>query len=280
MWSHDPRGASGTGSTQGLEPDTWEEMSHYLDVVYGRRTSRAQIQARYQSTSRDFTNNNQTTRNHDTDTDTDTDTVSMTAFYNASAHFSYLLEVRSSSIAYIEAPTSDRDSTELAYFLGTRWEFSGLTVGNLRLGMLNKSMQSEFDADGNTLEDFNGFAAEGSIDWTPQHADRYRMGLSRKTRESTEVISSYYISSILSLAWQHDFTSLFALNTAINYQTDEFSDSRKDTLYNLILGGDFSITERFKLGLTYTYSSRSSSIAGIDYTSNAIIFAGTYTPKW
>ncbi len=272
-WSHDSRGASGASMTPGLEPDTWEELAYNLDVVYGRRTSQAQVQLKYEGIGREFTNNNQASRNRDTGT------LYLTAYYNMTARSSWLLEMRSRNITYTDAPSSDRDSTEFSYMLGSRWDFTGITTGVVRLGMLSKDLQGTTDYYGNSLEDFSGFTAEGSVDWAPQPIDRFKLGLTRQARESTEVTSSYYISNMLNIAWHHDFSSLFALDAGIGAQNDEFSDGRSDELTNVTMGGGYGMTQHMRLEFNYTYGSKSSSLAGADFTSNVLMLTGTYVSK-
>ena len=273
VMAHDSRGSSGTSTLQSLEPDTWDELGYYLDMTYGRRTSQAQVQVKYVGNSRQYTNNNQSLR------DRGSGSVLLTAFYNSSARSSYLLEIRSKTISYTEANSTDRDSTETSYFLGSRWDFTGITTGNFRFGSLNKDLQGDVDLNGNTLEDFSGFVAEGSVEWTPKRNSKFVFGVTRKANESSEEQSSYFISNMLNLSWQRDISSILAFNTSIGYQNDEFSSGRSDDHLHVSFRGGYDITDRANMGLNYSYGSRSSTLVGSDYSSNVLVLTGTFTTK-
>lgn len=271
---HDARGSTGAALIQSLEPDTWEQLTLYLDGVYGRRTSQAQIEVKVDHVGKDYTNNDQEARNRDTNT------MYFTFFYNLTAKSSYLLELRSAGITYTDAPDDARDSTETSILVGTRWEITDLTTGELRLGSLNKDLNGDLDTQGNVLEDFSGFTVEGNMQWTPLEADRFFMGFTRQANESSQVTASYYIATIFNLDWQHEFSPIMGMNAGLRFEDDDYSDGRNDDVTNIYVGGNYNITQRFSLAANYQYASRVSSQDFVEYTANTIMLTGTYTPEW
>ena len=272
MMGHDPRGDSGSrvGVILSPEPDTWDKLEYYVDGIYGRRTNKGQFEVKYQGISREYTNNNQADR------DRDNNTLFLTAFYNKSAKNSYLVELRLEDISYANAINSDRDSTETSLLIGTRWEVTGQTAGEIRLGYLEK----DYDEQGTRFDDFSGFIVEALADWTPQESDLFKLGLSRGTEESAGFLSNYYIATRFNFHWAHTFSPLMEMEAGYSFENDDYDNGRDDDLLNFYLGGKYDITNRFDVGLKYEYKDRSSNLGIADYKSNTIMLTGSFTPEW
>ena len=270
MMGHDPRGDAGSRVILSSEHDTWDKLEYYFDGVSGRRSNKGQFEVKYQWISRAYTNNNQEVR------DRDNSTLFLTAFYNSSATNSYLLELRLEDIAYVNAISKDRDSTETTVFVGSRWEVTNLTAGEIRLGYLEK----DYEGQNIQFEDFSGFAMEALMDWTPQEGDLFKLGLSRGTEESAGFLSNYYIATRFNLDWAHTFSPLMEMEAGYSFENDDYDNGRNDDLLNFYLGGKYNFTKRFDVSLNYEYKDRESNLSIVDYKSNVIMLTGSYTPQW
>ncbi len=266
-WSHDQRGAPGTGTVLSANPDLWQEGRLFGELVYGRRTSQGQIALSVESAGLDFTNNAQEAR------DRDIRTFTGTFFYNFTGKTAAILEVSQKEVDYAGPAAVNLDSSETRTLVGAQWEATGQTTGNLRLGILEKNL------DDAALRDFNGFTVSGEVSWEPRRIDLINIRLIRETRESSQATASYYVATGASIAWEHALAELLSVKAHAGIESDDYSDgSRLDYLTVAGFGLTYDMTDRLDLAGSYGLKIRDSDVLGLNYEVNTFFITLTYAP--
>lgn len=260
--SHDARGVSGASLVLSAEPDRWKDSHLLAELLYGRKDSQGQLGVKVGAAARDYTNNNQQSRNRDTDT------VAVTFYYNVTDKTAWLFELGQRDIKYDSAATS-LDSSETEYLAGLTWEATGQTTGRIRFGYLNK------DLDDASRDDFSGVTLTGEILWQPRPVDNVLVLLERGTHESNQATASYYLSTFCRLNWTHQLTELIAFQANASLQNDDYSDQREDDLQQFGLGLSYDLSERMQLEGHYDFTSRDSNTSGAIYDDNLILLTLT-----
>lgn len=261
IWSHDARGASGTSLVQSKSPDRWKSRRLSGEFLYGRRTNRGQLGISLATQSREYTNNQQETR------DRDRTTVKATFYYNFSVKTAALFEIDRADINYTRPSPVNLDSTEMLYALGMRWEATRQTTGKIRAGYVRK------DLDDKSLDDFSGIYIAGNVVWEPRAMDRISITLSRSTHESNQITASYFVRSQFATTWEHQLMQLIAFGIDASVETDDYSDDRNDNLHHFGTFISYDLREWLDLDLRYTFSSRDSDLSGQRYDDNLLLFS-------
>ena len=256
---HETRESSGITNTILNE---WTESHLFTGFAYGRRTAKAQLELDFAFNNLAFTNNNQDFRDHEDNT------VSARVFYNFSKKSSVFVEAKQKTLDYVNPAARNLDSTENFYHLGFRWDVTGKTTGELKLGTFEKDFDSAVETDG------DGSSYVASILWKPKSYSHVTFEFSRSPQEIASV-DSFYISSLFSLDWEHSFSSKVALNLNLSSGIDEYSGTREDSLSDASLGLNYKFSRMVEMGLKYTSSERDSNFNAADYSYSIIMLTAT-----
>ncbi len=267
--SHDSRGGSTARKVNvSQEPDLWNQAGFLGEFVYGRRESTAQLGVSLGTQGIDYTNNGQDLR------DRTTNTFKSTFYYNVTSKSAWLLELDRRDIGYVDNLTVNRDSVEMRYLVGAKWSATAQTEGEIRLGVLNKSVEAQ------GKEDFNGLTVKGELSWEPLATDRIAVAVLRATRESPEATADYFVTNSLNVTWDHVLTDLVTFTVGSLMQRDNHSGSiaREDALFALDVGLNVSLLTWLDFEGSYGYSTRDSNIDELDYNSNVFKLALVASP--
>lgn len=261
---HESRDSAGYNpATPDAKQNTFTENGILAGFTYGRRTAKAQFEMDVTTNNLDYTNNSQDSR------DRKSNALSARVFYNIGAKSSVFIEAKQNTIDYVTAGARNLDNKEAFTHLGFRWDVSNKTTGELKFGSFTKKFDSAAETDG------SGSSYKASILWKPKTYSHVTLAFSQAPQESVTV-DSFYLSSLMSVNWQHNFSSKLGLEMGLSSGTDEYSSTRKDTVNNLRLSVIYKLRRRVELGANYTNSKRDSNLAAADFNNGTIMF----TAKW
>ena len=79
--------------------------------------------------------------------------------------------------------------------------------------------------------------------------------------------------SEMSLAWNHEWSSLLSSRATIKHYTDDYLDATRNDDVNSVGGGlSYELTRWLTMNADYTYEDRNSNRDGNDYTENLVVF--------
>jgi len=253
---HEARGSSGARTEMDIEPDRARQNALGGELIYGRRTSTAQILLAYLDNERLYTNNDQESR------DRVFNNGMAVFFVNLGPKTSLFAEARQSHVDYLNNAAMDLDSVENSVMVGVRWEATAKTTGEIKLGYISKNLKDP------ALDDFAGRGLEVHLLWEPKTYSRLNFIVSRQTDETTQIGSSYFVGNRIFAQWEHEFSDRLGIEMSLDYETDEFSRLREDDLFFGKIGVGYQLLRWLNIKAQYRYSSRSSNMKGINYKVN------------
>lgn len=254
---HESRGTSNVATTGDVT--LLDRNSVFAGFAFGADTAKMQAELDYKITNIDYTNNAQDTR------DRRVGAVGVRALYNVSDKTKVFVEARQNDFDYLN---STRDSTETLYYAGGRWDITGKTTGEFKIGTYDKNFDAATETDG------DGTSYSANMIWSPKQHSRFTLFAEEAAQESNYA-DSFYTSQLSSLGWEHDFSDRLALNVDLSLTTDEYSGGRKDDTTSAGLGVKYEFRRWLDFGLSYTNTERDSSDNTLDYTDNLVMFTAT-----
>ena len=202
------------------------------------------------------------------------DKVAAYLYYKLSGRSTVFAEYDFVDIGYDSTP--EYDSTESTGWGGFRWRLSDKTMGEIKLGYLNK------DYDRADLEDAGDLVVKGWLDYEWTDKSRFRLTASRMTEEPDANTSQAATTDQVRLAFIHDLTAKIKGRIEAGYgQTDYdgpytyqgVTGERDDDKYTGRLGLDYQIQDWLGTKLEYTYLDRESSFSDLSYTDNRVVLS-------
>jgi len=257
----EPRGSTGSRLIGNTDPDAYHLFRYGAEGIYGRRSNTMQVSLAAHQEQLRYTNNQQGFR------DRDRLNLRGRVYYNLGPSTTTFVELINSNIDYL---TNNRlDSTDQAYSVGARWEATDITAAEFSIGNLSKNF------DDPTVQDFSGATYLGKLLWAPLTFTDVSLYASRRTEESSEPGSTYFVSNLLGTAVNHALSDSIGLLAYANYTTDDYSNDRRDTIWDYGLGMDYTMRPWLFLGLRAGQTSRSSSVSAANYDDQFIGFSVT-----
>lgn len=255
--SHDARAVPASRLNIDLKPDLWELGRLFVEAIYGRKTNKAQIKAYAEGIQRPYTNNRQQTRSRNRITG------GAVFYYNMRPKTSLLAEVSLADIDYYNGATPiDLSSLETDLSLGIKWEATGKTTGQIKVGYLTKNLKDY------ELKDFSGISVKATVLWEPKTFSRVKLLIQRRTDESIQVDSSYFLTTRLAASWEHDLSDDLTFALRFDGQNNKYSYKRDDDLIDYAVDLDYEMNRRLNLGCRYVNSQKTSNVENTDYVAN------------
>ena len=182
--------------------------------------------------------------------------------YKAFTRFTY--DVRS----YDEQATVSRDSKGYNIVAGTSVHLTGKVKGDVYAGYLRQNY------DAAQLNSINNFDLGSAMLWNVTDLTSLRFGLKRSVQETTENLSSGYVTTGATITAEHELRRNILLGANLSYSNNNYTGSagsteRDDDLYKTGLElGYFLPRPGLSVQTKYNYTERDSNIVNNDYTDN------------
>lgn len=197
-------------------------------------------------------------------------------YYKLTGKSSVLVEYNFVDISYNESP--DLDSEEHYMWGGYRYRLSEKTMGEVKLGYLNKDYVA---AD---VEDQSDFVVKGWVDYELTGKSRLHLIASRIPEEADKYGKQSALSNNVSVGLSHDLTSKIMLSLEGGYGKTTYEDDyiykgvageREDDKYTAKLSLDYRIQDWLGVGASYTHFDKQSNIDDLSYTDNTVLLSLT-----
>jgi len=245
------------------EPDEWTYNRAATKYIFGAPSARGNVSAGITYGEKDYVNNGPSTDILDLD---ETE-ARLLGLLKVMPRTSLLLETRWKDIDYDDDVTSgNRDSNDSRYFVGAAWEATAKTTGSVRFGYQEKDPEfSGFDS-------FYATAWEVEAVWSPKTYSTLEVTAFRGAEDSGDALT-YIDNELYSLRWNHNWSS--RLTTAVfgQIETQEYAGfSRDDDIKMWGFSASYLIAKQIKIDGEYLYEDRDSSVSGLDYERNVVVF--------
>lgn len=239
--AHDARG---DGTIEGADadlvnPDEYNEVTAGINYIVGSDSSAANFDLYAETVQKRYDNNETFT------TDREFDKVKLGGILSltVSSATKILVEYRKTDVSY-EADnnvTEQRAGEENKLLIGSSWDITGATTGEVKLGLATRS----FDKAG--IDSNTGFSWEANLTWQPLSYSTVTFSSSQSNNETSAAGSNLIDSRTTSIDWSHEFSPYYSAGVSTSYATDEYiGDSsvngkeRKDDNVSFGLNGTYS----------------------------------------
>lgn len=270
--AHDPRGSGtveGNAAAQ-VDPDEYEELAGGLSYIYGADSSTGNITVFADSYQKRYSNN----KTFGTlERDHDKFNFGATLALIASPDAEVILEARQTNISYSKnTPTANaREGYEQRMFAGMRWDMTGATSGEFKLGRSSRFFDERSVASNVRV------AWEANLTWEPLTYSTVKLSSSQSSNE-TNGAGDYIANTFSSANWVHEFSTYYTAGMNVSINSDVYvsdSSNREDDLLSYGIDGTYSPLNWIDVSLSYTHANRNSNNSAFDYQSQLINFGLT-----
>ena len=269
--AHDARGA---GTVQGsaapaVVPDEYEEVTGGLNYIYGADSATGNIEVFADSYQKRYSNNKALTQDRDHNKVNFGAILSLTA----SPDSEVILEARQINITYSEntATAQAREGYEQRLFVGMRWDMTGATSGEVKLG------RSARFFDEKTIGSNTRVAWEANLTWQPLTYSTVVFSSSQSSNETNDA-GSYIANTFTSVNWDHEFSTYYSAGINASISSDSYVDDaagREDDLVSYGLNGTYSPTNWIDVTLDISQSEKTSNINDFEFESQVAVLGLT-----
>jgi hypothetical protein len=265
--AHDARGA---GTVEGsaaatVDPDEYEEVTAGLEYVYGADSAVGNVAVYVDSYQKRYSNNEiygTEDRNHDK--------LNFGAVLSlaSSPEHEVILEARQTNISYSENSTTAeaREGSEQRLFVGMRWDLTGATTGEFKVGRSSRFFD-ESSVSSNTR-----LAWEGSLTWQPLTYSTVVISSSQNSNE-TNGAGDYIANTYTAASWDHEFSTYYSAGLTASVNSDVYvndASDRKDDLVSYGINGTYSPMPTLDITLSYSQAQRDSNINAYEYDNQVV----------
>ena len=160
----------------------------------------------------------------------------------------------------------DQSSKETFYLAGIEWDITAKTSGTFKIGHQSKN----FDHD--EYNDITGLSYMLDMTWKPNTYSTITIGASRMTRESSQLLTSAFVTNTYTVDTEHEITPRTKIKAGYTYDNDDIitAQSRVDKRHNLVVGVDHSLLTWLNISLNYQYIQRKSDFEAYEFKANVI----------
>ncbi len=160
----------------------------------------------------------------------------------------------------------NRDSDGYEVRLGTAIDLTGLVIGELFVGYLEK------DFDQSDQSDIEGVVGGINLFWSPTELTGVDLQFTRGAGETTVLNSSGTLSETVAVSVDHELLRNILLNFRSTYNHSEFKGSgRQDDTITAGVGVEYDINRNFFVHTRYQWLFRESSADNADYLQNVVL---------
>lgn len=260
---HDNRGegsSEGVLATSRISPDEYDISDISLLLDFGRDTAKFGIEAEARRTGIEYTNNRSETQFRDRN-----ETYFAGRLYGrAGGKTRYFVEFATEDFVYDTDPIvgATLDSEQDVVSLGVKWEATGKTTGEIKVGRLDKEFDSALRRDGDiTVWDVD-------ITWSPRTYSHVLISASSDALE-TNGTGGFIDSQNFSLMWLHGWSDRLNSTVVVSVGDDEFDENpRQDDRNSYSVGLSYDWRRWATIGVNYSYTERESNINVFDFEKN------------
>lgn len=238
-----------------------EKKQATANLYYGTRQSIGQIVFGLDHREHRYTNNLQGYR------DVDRNTVTGTFFYRIAPKTRLLFQARIGDYDYVtKNQFADYSSKETFYLAGVEWDITAKTSGTFKLGYQGKNFKE------NIYNDITGLSYMLDMTWKPNTYSKIKIAASRMTQESSQLLTSAFVTNSYTVDAEHEITPRTKLKAAYTFDSDDIVtiSNRTDKRHNIVLGVDHSLLTWLNISLDYQFIERSSDFQIYEYKANII----------
>jgi hypothetical protein len=228
---------------------------------YGTRKSIGQLVLGIDHSENRYNNNFQNYR------DVDRNTLTGTFYYRIAPKTRLLFQASVADYNYqIKSQFPDQSSKENYYLAGVEWDITAKTSGTFKIGYQSKNFEQD------VYNDITGLSYMLDMIWKPNTYTKIKLGASKMTRESSQQLTSAFITNTYSINAEHAITPRTELKGQYTYDNDDIvsSQNRTDERHNITLGINHSLLTWLNVSLDYKYIERSSDFEVYNYKANII----------
>jgi len=278
---HDPRGSAVATAGPGSEPNKWFTSTYGGEA---QLASQAFARLRFTSTRWEFIGVNAGSRDGSGTGDINTrnrlENYSALALGGRVAPKTFLFVEGSVAQAIYEI-NKPLDSATYTGVVGYKWEVTGKTKGELKVGWLEKTFDR---ASPGGSGHFNGLTVDGNISWQPQEQTRVTLLLYRQTNETAFAETRFFVSTGATVILTHAFTRKWRATGLLGYNHDRYSNpvfsnldgktvTRDDNYVTAGVGLWYQVQPWLGMRVTYTYTERLSNLDSVQYNANTAMIS-------
>jgi hypothetical protein len=257
---HDARGSvEGAESANSADPDEYNQTEAGLTYIFGSDTSMANVDVYVDTFQKRYGNNEALTSIREYDQNTFGALLSV----KASSATQVLFEARQSQLTY-QDDSVDNDGSIQHLLTGMRWDMSGATTGEVKVGRVVRN----FDASNKSSGVHLNWSA--NLTWQPLTYSTVVASTAQNTSESNGT-GNYIASSTSNVSWDHKFSNFISAGVSANYGEDEYvKASRNDINRGLGINATYSPLTWVDVDLSANKSLRNSNVTGLDKETNLV----------
>jgi hypothetical protein len=262
---HDARGSViGAEADNSADPDEYNQTTAGLTYIFGSDTAMANVDVSVDTFQKRYDNNEALTSIREYDENTFGALLSL----KASSATQVLFEARQSQITY-QDESVDNDGSVQHLLTGMRWDMTGATTGEIKVGRVVRN----FDASNKSSGDHLNWSA--NLTWQPLTYSTIVASSEQNTIESNGR-GNYIASSISNVSWDHEFSNFVTAGVSANYGEDEYvKNPRSDINSGFGINATYSPLIWMDVELSASKSLRESNIANLDKETNLILLGVT-----
>jgi hypothetical protein len=238
------------------------------NIYYGTKKSIGQLSLNLQHTKQRYTNNLQDYR------DLNRNKATGTFFYRIAQKTRLLFQVSLRDYDYInKSKYQNQSSQETFYLAGVEWDITAKTSGTFKLGYQGK------DFDENLYQNIDALSYLLDMTWKPNTYSKVKIAASRKTQESSQILTGAFITNDLAINAEHEITTRTKLKAAYSFANNDIISlrDRTDKNHNITFGIDHSLLTWLSISLDYNFIQRKSDNAIYEHKANVIALSLTTT---
>lgn len=193
---------------------------------------------------------------------TDTTNLLGAFFYKIAPATNMIFQLGNTKIAYADPAVNTRDSNELQYMMGVKWDATAKTTGSFKIGQVRKSfVVAGTPSSTNT-------AWDSEVIWSPLTYSNVNISLHQKAAESFGT-GSFVIARDSNIDWTHEWTGHVKSKLSFGDGNDTYQNSTQVNKRQTYGGKlTYEINRWLNAGIDYQNAKRTSNVAAMSYTQN------------
>ena len=230
-------------------------------LYYGTKESIGQLVLGLNHDQYRYTNNQQDFR------DLDRNRLTGTFFYRIAPKTRLLFQATLGDYDYlVKSRFPDQSSKENFYLAGVEWDITAKTSGTFKLGYQSKDFVES------VYNDITGLSYMLDMTWKPNTYSKIKFGAQRLTQESSQALTSAFVTTSYSVDAEHEITTNTKLNAKYIYDNDDIvrSGNRTDKRHNVSFAIEHNLLSWLYISLHYQYIERSSDLEIYNFKTNVV----------